>query len=370
MNICVFTDFRFVTCPTMTGVGKHIIQMVHGLRSINGNSVTALATSDQAKALGPLEPLPVRRLPLPWRVADGLWTVASRPYADRWCGNPDWVYCPKNDFIPIRRSRVAVTVHGAHELDPAVPQPRTVYDRLNRLRRQTAYRRMLGQAHLVLTVSEFLKRQLVGWFKADPNRCCVVGNGVESDFFRAGDGPLGLSGEPLDRPFVLCVGGLNHLDGGDRVLGLASFLRKRARDLRVLVAGSQHEPRLEKAAADLPNVRLLGYVSAERLARYMRDAAALFFPTRYETFGIAAAEAMAVGLPVVTCRCTAVPEIIGDAAIYVDPDNIDEAFEALRALQTQPGLREDLVRLGRRKAQSYTWPACVARLLRALNETC
>ena len=118
MNICVFTDFRFVTCPTITGVGKHIVQMVQGLRGKNGNSVSALATRDEAENLGPFSGLSVRQVPFPWKLAEGVWTVTGLPYADRWCGNPDWVYCPKNEFIPIRKSKVAVTIHGAHELDP------------------------------------------------------------------------------------------------------------------------------------------------------------------------------------------------------------------------------------------------------------
>jgi glycosyltransferase involved in cell wall biosynthesis len=100
---------------------------------------------------------------------------------------------------------------------------------------------------------------------------------------------------------------------------------------------------------------------------YMRDSFALVFPTRYETFGIAAAEAMAAGTPVITCRCTAVPEIVGDAAIYVDPDQPESIVEALIALQSQQGLREELISRGHGRAKLYTWPACVARLQKALE---
>ena len=368
MNICVFTDLRFTAYPKPTGVGKHIFQMVHGLSQIQGNSVSLLAARDQVRHPGLLSFLPVRELPLPWKVAEAAWTVTGHPLADRWCGSPDWVYCPKNDYIPIRNVRVAVTIHGAHELDPKMPQSRTLPDRLNRLRRRTSYRRMLRQATLVLTVSEFLKEQMVRWFQVEPEKCCVVGNGVEPDFFQAAGREAGSSGEPAGRPFVLCVGGLNYLDGGDRMLRLASLLRTRAPDLRVLMAGSQHEEAMKRAAAELPNITLLGYVPAERLALYMRDSLALFFPTRYETFGIAAAEAMAAGTPVITCRCTAVPETVGDAGIYVEPDRPEATLEALNSLQSQPGLRSDLTARGRQRASAYTWAACVGRLQQALEK--
>ena len=367
MNICLFTDFRFVTCPTITGVGKHIVQMVQGLSEKNGNKLSALATRDQTGSLGPLAALPVRQVPLPWKLADGIWTVAGLPYADRWCGDVDWVYCPKNDYIPIRNVRVVVTVHGAHELDPQMPQPRTFSARLNRLRRRIAYHRMLRQAALVVTVSEFLKEQIVRWFQVEPGKCCVVGNGVEPGFFQAAGREAGSSGEPARRPFVLCVGGLNNLDGGDRVLAAAHLLRRRLPDLRILVAGCQHEEQMSRGAAELPNITLLGYVTSDRLALYMRDAVALLFPTRYETFGLAAAEAMAAGTPVVTCRSTAIPEVVGDAAIYVDPDQPESIVEAMAAIRSESGLRGDLVCRGRQRAQAYTWSACVARLQQALE---
>ena len=369
MDVCVFTDLRFVSNPQPTGVGKHICQMVHGLSQIPGNRLSLLAARDQIRQPGSLSFMQAAKLPLTWKMAEAVWTVTGHPFTDRWCGNPDWVYCPKNDYIPVRKSRVAVTIHGAHELDPQMPRSRTLSARLNRLRRRTSYHRMLHQAALVLTVSEFLKEQMVRWFQVEPGKCCVVGNGVEPYFFQAAGREAGSSGEPAGRPFVLCVGGLNYLDGGDRVIEAARLLRRRMPDLRVLVAGSQHEAAMRRAAAELPNITLLGYVPAERLALYMRDALALFFPTRYESFGIAGAEAMAAGTPVVTCRCTAVPEIVGDAGIYVEPDRPEATLEAFNSLQSQSGLRSDVIARGRQRASAYTWAACVARLQQALEQS-
>ena len=373
MRIAIFTDLRFTGMRNLTGVGKHIIQMVHGLSAAPNLKLSMLAARDQIDAQGCVPPenamarFPVRKLPLAWKTAEALWTVTGGPLADRWCEGADWIYCPKNDFIPVRNTKVAVTIHGAHELDPQILQSQSISAQLNRLRRRTSYRRLLGQAALVLTVSEFLKKQMIEWFQVPAEKCCVVGNGVEAEFFAVAKRQPGDSGESADRPFVLFVGGLNYLDGGDRALRFAALLQKKFPELRVLVAGSQNERPMLKAASELPNLTLLGYVPAERLARYMRDSLALFFPTRYETFGIAAAEAMAVGTPIITCRSTAVPEIVGDAALFIDPDNAEEAFEALQALQSQAGLRGGLIDRGQKLADAYTWSACVARLQQALN---
>lgn len=374
MQIKIFTDLRFTALRAPTGVSKHIREMVRGLAANCSNQVSILAARDQVDAqrqipaTNMLSGLPTTLLPLSWKPAEALWTVSGRPVADRWCNGADWVYCPKNDFIPLRNVRVAVTVHGAAELDPAMQPGRSPGASLSRWRRRTAYRRMVDQAAVVLTVSEFLKAQVVNWFGVEPERVCVVGNGVEQEYFRAADSPRGLSGEPNDAPFALAVGGLNYLDGGDRIVLLARLMHQVIPDFRILVAGCQHEERFRKLALQLPNVRLLGYQTSERLALYMRDAVALVFPTRYETFGIAAAEAMATGTPVITCSSTAVPEVVGDAGIYVNPDQPESIVEALVELQTRSGLRADLIGRGRQRSLAYSWAACVSRLQEALRK--
>lgn len=374
MRIKIFTDLRFTGLAAPTGVTKHIHRMAMGLAAHRSNTVSVLAARDQVDAqhgipaTNMLSGLPATVVPWSWKPAEALWTVFGRPFADHWCNDADWVYCPKNDFIPVRNARVAVTVHGAPGLDPAMRLSLTPRAFMNRWRTRTAYRRMLDQAAVVLTVSEFLKAQMMNWFGMRPERISVVGNGVEEDYFTAADLPRGLSGEPSDPPFALAVGGLNHLDGGDRIVLLARLMLKTLPRFRILVAGCQHDERLRRQAMELPNVTLLGYQKSQRLALYMRDAEALVFPTRYETFGIAAAEAMAAGTPVITCRSTAVPEVVGDAGIYANPDQPESIVEALVELQACSAFRGDLIERGRQRSRAYTWSACVSRLQQTLEK--
>lgn len=374
MRVGVFTDLRFTGSRTMTGVGKHIINMVRGLASAPGLSLSVIAAIDQLHTQGAVPPenamagLPARGLPLAWKQAETLWTVTGRPFADRWCGGVDWVYCPKNDIIPLKRTRLAVTIHGAHQLDPQMSQNQTVRARLNCWRQRARYGRIVENAEVVLTVSEFLRAQVVDWFKVQPDRVVVIGNGVEREFFEVQEKRPDDSSQGKRRPYILCVGGLNYLDGGDRILKVASLLSERLPDVEILIAGWQHEEQLRRAAASLSNIKVLGYVQSAALAGYMRDALALLLPTRYETFGIAAAEAMAVGAPVVTCRSTAVPEVVADAGIYVDPDQPEAVIEAILRLLSEPSLRNDLIARGRQRARAYTWSACVSRLQQILEK--
>ena len=371
MKIAVFTDLRFVRSDTPTGVGKHIIQMVGGLSRIPGNEVTTLVARDQyveqeLRLPGAPYPLTAQKLPLPWKAAEALWTLVGGPATDIYCRDVDWVYCPKNDFIPLANKPLAVTIHGAHELDPRLPLRPGALARLNWLRRRASYWRITTKATLILTVSEFLKRQILEWFRCDESRVVVVGNGVEQVYFDTAHDQRGHSQRSQDRPYLMCIGGLNDLDGGALVLQVADLLQRRHPDLKIIVAGRQHEPRHLSLAKELPNVELLGYVPAKRLAPLMRDALALLYVPSYETFGIAAAEAMAAGTPVITSGGTAIPEIVGDAGLYVSA-NANDVVEGIGRLRGDEALQESLAMAGRRRAQHFSWQACVNRLDAALR---
>jgi len=370
MKVALFTDLRFVDTPTPTGVGKHIVQMASGIARTPGWSLRVAACKDQMSraeksiASGLLPPAEVVALPMPWKQAEAIWTVTRRPFMDAFFADVDWVYCPKNDFIPLKRTRYAATIHGARDLDPKVSHAQTLRASVNRARQRLSYARITRQADLLLTVSEFLKSQIVDWFKVDPAKVVVVGNGVEDCFFDAS--VVGNTNADSGPPFVLCVGGLNVDDGGDRVIALARVLLDRSADLGVCVAGHDHDPSLKQVAESLPNLKLLGYTPAERLADLMRRAVALFYPPTYETFGIVGPEALAAGCPIVTCGGTAVPEILGDTAIYVSPDDPGAAADALQTVTADSHMRSALIARGQERATTYRWDQCVGRVIRAL----
>lgn len=373
MNLSVFTDLRYTSSSTPTGVGKHIEQMTLGLRrSQLGAHIRVIAAKDQLDINGhiPLENkldyFKASRLPCSWKVLDGLWTLLGGPPADRFCMGADWVYCPKNDFIPLRHIKLAVTIHGAHELDPAMPQTNSLRSRLNRIRRRISYRRIVQRADLILTVSEFLKGQLIDWFDADETKIEIVGNGVEEVFFEVGSGETRSGWNETSKPYLLCVGGLNTIDGGREIVEVAKILKDTLPEFQFLVAGWQHDQILLRQAENLSNIKLLGYVEAAELAELMGSALALLYLTHYETFGIAAAEAMAAGTPVITAGGSAVPEIVGDAALYVTRNPYD-IVENICKLANDPVLWASLRAAGLHCARKYTWQACVDRLLNALE---
>ncbi|MBU4606084.1 MAG: glycosyltransferase family 4 protein [Proteobacteria bacterium] len=152
----------------------------------------------------------------------------------------------------------------------------------------------------------------------------------------------------LGRPYLLFVGTLEPRKNLVRLL--AAYER--------LVAGGQDEFDLvlaggtgwkagpiEEALSHSPvreRIRRLGYVPGPDLPALYQGAWALVYPSLYEGFGLPVLEALACGVPVVTSAAASLPEVGGDAALYLDPEDPEQLLDTLERITGQPGLREDL----------------------------
>jgi glycosyltransferase involved in cell wall biosynthesis len=112
-------------------------------------------------------------------------------------------------------------------------------------------------------------------------------------------------------------------------------------------------------------VEHLGYVRAEDRERLYAGACALVLPSLDEGFGITALEAMSAGVPVVASTAGALPEVIGDAGLLVEPTDADALADALDRVATDEGLATSLARAGLERAQRFTWTAAAVRVRQA-----
>jgi glycosyltransferase involved in cell wall biosynthesis len=108
-------------------------------------------------------------------------------------------------------------------------------------------------------------------------------------------------------------------------------------------------------------IDVLGYVSPTDLEALYRRAGIFAFPSLDEGFGMPVLEAMAHGVPVVTSKRSAMPEVAGNAALLVDPENVDELADALVRLASDPALAAGLTRRGLDRARQFSWDAAVAK---------
>jgi glycosyltransferase involved in cell wall biosynthesis len=110
-------------------------------------------------------------------------------------------------------------------------------------------------------------------------------------------------------------------------------------------------------------VRIPGLIDHADMPAVYSAAGALLFPSYYESFGIPLVEAMACGCPVITSTAPACPEVVGGAALLVDPDDLKGLTAAMRRLLLEPGLGEDLRRRGLARAQDFSWRKSAGQLI-------
>lgn len=311
-----------------------------------------------------MDDIPDIRLPFSRRVGEVLWRTIKRPRLDRWIQGADWLYCPKELYAPVKNARVAVTVHDLYALEPAF---RNVFSK-STLRWEWLLRRALTEADLVLAVSNFTKGRLVELLGIDPGKIRIVGNGVDPDFFAIAHADPKAVSPIRNTRYVLSVGGLTPKKGASALLELARRLKKDEPSLVLVVVGPVDRS-YSKELENLPNLRLMarGFPDSE-MCRLVRGAEAMVLLSEYEGFGMPALEAMAAGTPVVAADRASLPEVVGNAAVLVEPSDSRQTCDAILDLMTNCSHADLLKSRGRSRANLFQWDDSVNCLVEALIE--
>jgi glycosyltransferase involved in cell wall biosynthesis len=211
--------------------------------------------------------------------------------------------------------------------------------------------RSVRRAARVLAVSERTRRDLVELYGVPQEKILVTPNGVDPAFHPPQD--------PVPRTsdgYVLAVGAIQHRKNQLAALDAAS----RA-GLRLVVAGPRKDASLA-SELERRGAEVLGYVETDRLAALYRAAACLVQPSRYEGFGLPVLEAMASGTPVVAVHEPALEEVAGDAAVFVNEQDLASGIETALAQ------RDRLVAAGLERARAFSWRASAELTLTAYRE--
>jgi glycosyltransferase involved in cell wall biosynthesis len=259
-----------------------------------------------------------------------------------------------------------------HDLSPFLfPQ---TFRHVNRTYTRWAIKVAARRAARILAVSQFTKDEIVRWLDVPPERVVVTHDAVDERFtppdpneveqFRRRRG--------LPKRFVLFLGTLEPRKNLPLLLDAFAFIVGEV-DAPLVIAGSKgwlFEPILAKAESlGLgEKLRFVGYVPQEEQHLWYAAATAFAFPSLYEGFGMPPLEAMACGTPVVVSSSSSLPEVVGDAALIVSPDDPEDLAEALTRVLGDAGLREELRARGFAQARRFSWRETAERTLAVYRE--
>ncbi len=298
------------------------------------------------------------------------WFLLDRPKAEQFWAAAQVVYCTAESYVPVKKARLAVTLHDAAYFEPDAH----THDRsfsAQRLKWRLLYAKLARKADLFHTVSQFSADRLGHFFPAIQSRLRVVPNAVTPHFLEpvTAEGSAYVRSLGLDnRPFILLPGGLHFRKNAELVLAAWPILAARHPDLVLAVVNHSNADYVAKARALGERFRVLGFVPDPGLQALYRAARAVWFPSRYEGFGMPVVEAMACGTPVVASRASSLPEIAGDAALLVLPHAPQAHAEALDALMMDDQLHATLTRRGHQRAREFTWAQSADKLKACFEE--
>lgn len=346
-----------------TGTENYSLNIIRALADIDeedqfilytrGGTLEGLPPNFSQKALRP------RRL---WTyLALGREMVRSRPQV---------LFVPAHVVPPLHPDATVVTLHDVGYL--YYPQD---HPRLQRWYLHWSTRYSARAAKLIIVPSRATMLDLVRHYRTEAKKIRIVPHGVSPSFRPLPEGRVddGLRRLRLERPYFLAVGTLQPRKNLLRLLQAMERLAETGLPHRLVLVGRQgwlFEPiRRALASPHLEGRCLwLGYVPDALLPALYCGADALVMPSLYEGFGMPALEAMACGTPVVAARSGALPELLGNAGLLVDPTSVENLFSGMVKIIADPELAEELRSRGLARAAQFSWPSSAAQTLQVLRE--
>jgi glycosyltransferase involved in cell wall biosynthesis len=330
-----------------TGVGRYTRELGHALDA-QGVEVRRFAYALKGDNVPG-----VKRVRIPARLVQSSWRRWNRPTIRPLAGRVDIVHGTNFVLPALDEERGVVTIHDLSYLDDRV------FPGGERLRDLVPW--SLERAAATIVPTETIRGELLEAYPDTAGRVHVTPEGVSSVFFGAtplAEGALLSMG--IRPPFALAVGTLAPRKNLTTLLRAWSIARPALEGWTLVLAGpSGWGPQLPET----PGVVLTGWVGDETLPGLLAAADAFCYPSLYEGFGLPPLEAMAAGTAALVGRYSVAPEVLGDAALVVDPLDPEAMADGLVRIGTDGSFRRRLSMAGKARAVGYTWTR-TARLTR------
>lgn len=346
------------------GIGTHIRNLIGSIKEIDQrNQYTLLVRGGDREAF---DPLPSNFKTVLWDRVSGDWIDDIKLPLFLKSLRADVHHIPQNSVPMLMPKPYVVTIHDMGSL--IFPQ----HEDFRRSIRAYRFRHGLLRADQIIAVSGATSRDLQNVLNIPKERIRVIYNAPDPIFTQTSISEDQHQRKQLeDRyqvnyPYLLYAGTIRAQKNVPRLVEAFAVLRNDLaahpiyRNLRLVIIGDELSkyPQVRRAVIQSKMehlVRFLGFVPVETLRAFYTSAAAFVFPSLYEGFGLPPLEAMACGTPVVTSNSSSLPEVVGEAAIIVNPENVFDIARGIREVLLDEVLRRQCVQLGLRQLQRFSW---------------
>lgn len=280
--------------------------------------------------------------------------------------NIDIFIFPQSNFWLWRPTKTIVIARAAKIVNFLSNKLETVSSYLKELR-------FTKIADRIISVSEFNAIQMQLLYSIEEEKISVIYNGVDPVFLNNKIPPFSKYGN-----YILCVGGTERMKNIERLLESYKILISRGIKEKLVLVGGKYAP-IEQGVEPLMEKIEMLYLKkhvifhgierdSEKLASLYKGARAFVHPSLLETFGLVCVEAMACGCPVISSRMPSMPEILGDAAEYFDPYDVNEIADKIEKVLKDDDLRESLIAKGKERVKRYSWENSARKLFELIED--
>ena len=307
-----------------------------------------------------------RVIPIPQRLITLSWLAFRAPALDRVVKGCDIYHVSEISIPPVKKAKRVAFVHDLTTLlFPQFHVPSNVFVHRQRFER-------LSEVDAILTNSETTKRDIVDHLKISSEKIHVTHLGADEVFRpmpKEGIHPV-LERHGIQQPYLLFVGTLEPRKNLETLILAFNRLKEKDHISHQLVLAGQKgwlcEPILRAIEASPYHSDILrtNYLAEGDLPALMNGAEVFVYPSFYEGFGLPVLEAMQCGTPVVTSNVSSLPEVGGDACLYVDPHSVEEIADRIRMVLTDSNLQKSMSEKGIVQAKHFSWEKCARETLR------
>ncbi len=307
----------------------------------------------------------------PGKAVLALWEHLRWPTVENAIGKVDLFHTPNNFVLPQRKGRKVMTIHDLFFMK----HPAQTHKTGGRYHYRTLPK-VIHEADHVIAVSQATADEIRELFSVPEDRISIVHQGIEGRFFAETQPPTTNRQLPTDQPYALHFGTIEPRKGIDTLLDAMQLLwSRRGFSGALVLAGLKGWgcEKLLRRCYDMAKrwpLHLTGYVPEEEVVPLLAGARIVVVPSRDEGFGLPGLEAMAAGVPVISTRRGALPEIYADAAMYFECGKAAELAQRIARLWDDAGQRAEMIEKGREQASHFTWDETAAKTLSVYRKVC